>query len=182
MMPGMIGCMADAIMHSGRGIVTCFSRQFEGRGVPGKPGTELQHEIRFIGAAESWSYLRNVVGDAACMIRREAFDAIGGFTELQNVGKEDMEFFHTAMACGLKIEVVPEPLYYYRCSPDSMKKGQDNFEAGVLRAMRPHLANLPLPAADLIRHLSARYHPGQQQGPKPFLRWLASWRQRCWRS
>ena len=47
---------------------------FHGAGRPGDPGVKLGHEIRFIGAAESWSYLRNVVGDAACMVRKEAFD------------------------------------------------------------------------------------------------------------
>ncbi|MEM7427152.1 MAG: glycosyltransferase family A protein [Pseudomonadota bacterium] len=180
MKPEMVSTMARALICSGSDIVTSFCRQFEGNGAPGSPGARLGHEIRFVGAAESWSYLRNVVGDAACMIRREAFDAIGGFSEMQRTGKEDMELYHSAMVRRMKIEVVPEALYYYRRSSDSMKRRHTNFDAGVLRALRPHLARLPLPAAEAIRHLAAVYHRDQQRRAEDPVRSVGSWIRRRW--
>lgn len=180
MKPGMIETMVRALTHSGSDIVTSFCQQFEGAGSPGGPDTRMGHEIRFIGAAESWSYLRNVVGDAACMIRRDAFETIGRFTEMQRTGKEDMELYHAAMVRGLKIEVVPEALYFYRRSPDSMKNEHTSFDAGVLRALRPHLATLPLPAAEAIRHLAAVYHRDQRERAKPPMRGVGSWIRKHW--
>ena len=61
-------------------------------------------------------------------------------------------------------EVVPEALYFYRRSPDSMKGGQTCFDAGAVRALDPYLRELPDYASDTLRFLAAHYHGNPEGG------------------
>lgn len=79
-------------------------------------------KIRYfpIGAGGSFSFFRNRFGDAHALVRREAFNKLGGFSELKGVGWEDWELFLRAHMAGMKIGLVPEPLFRYRASGHGM--------------------------------------------------------------
>lgn len=62
----------------------------------------------------------NCFGDANAMVKKEVFDKIGGFTEDYGLGHEDWEFFLKASLAGYKLQVVPEPLFWYRVSNTGM--------------------------------------------------------------
>ena len=66
------------------------------------------------GAAATVGTFKNCFGDAASLVRRSAFEALGGFTEDSGVGHEDWELWVRAVLRGYHILVVPEPLYWYR--------------------------------------------------------------------
>jgi glycosyltransferase involved in cell wall biosynthesis len=53
-------------------------------------------------------------GGSCIFIRREAFDRLGGFTELRGIGFEDYEFHVRANLSGLRWDVLPEFVYRYR--------------------------------------------------------------------
>jgi hypothetical protein len=53
-------------------------------------------------------------GGSMFMIRRDAFEAIGGYRELRGVGHEDWELYIRLALEGYKIDVLPELLQFYR--------------------------------------------------------------------
>jgi glycosyltransferase involved in cell wall biosynthesis/GT2 family glycosyltransferase len=85
--------------------------------------------MRYIGAGgpASLALLDNVVGDACALIRRTAFEAMGGFAEHKNCW-EDWEFFLRAVGGGLRHYVYPDPLFYYTMDPQG-RNGQSTKKA-----------------------------------------------------
>jgi O-antigen biosynthesis protein len=79
-------------------------------------------------------------GDANAMVRREVFDRIGFQIEDYGYAHQDWEFFARAALAGLKIRVIPEPLYWYRSSPKSMFRASHWYEnvQPILAAYRKH--------------------------------------------
>lgn len=67
-------------------------------------------------------------GAGCIFIRRDAFQRIGGFTEIRGLGFEDYEFHVRCNLAGLRWDVLPEYLYRYRLP------GPEN----VSRASMPH--------------------------------------------
>ncbi|MGV8973082.1 MAG: glycosyltransferase family 2 protein [Rhodoglobus sp.] len=56
---------------------------------------------------------------AAAVIRREAWETVGGYSEDLRRGFEDWDFFLKLLELGGRIEIVPEPLIVYRTAPAS---------------------------------------------------------------
>jgi glycosyltransferase involved in cell wall biosynthesis/GT2 family glycosyltransferase len=54
----------------------------------------------------------NVVGDACALIRRTAFETLGGFAAHRNCW-EDWEFFLRLIGAGFRHYIYPDPLFYY---------------------------------------------------------------------
>jgi len=63
----------------------------------------------------------NTVNGAA-LVRREAFNAVGGFDESMRDGCEDWDFWISLVARGLRGIVIPEILFHYRRRPGSMSR------------------------------------------------------------
>jgi glycosyltransferase involved in cell wall biosynthesis len=104
-----------------------------------------------IGIGGIYSVFRNRFGDANALFRRSTFEQLGGFSELHGVGWEDWELFLRASLRGVKIGVVPEPLFNYRASESGMLATtsiSSNFERlfSMLDAERPRLN------ADIVRY------------------------------
>ncbi|GEP12579.1 glycosyltransferase [Methylobacterium gnaphalii] len=105
-----------------------------------------------IGIGGLYSIFHNKFGDANALFRKSAFEAIGGFTELRGVGLEDWELFLRAYYKGLKIGVVPEPLFTYRISSEGMlQQGNpvDNYD----RLFAAVEASNGLLSADMLRYI-----------------------------
>ena len=106
-----------------------------------------------LGDAAALGVFRNVFGDASALVRREAFEALGGFTEDANVGHEDWELWARAVLRGYKLQVVPEALYWYRIahapggsmlaeSIGGTRLAQAQRHANHARNIRPYLQRL----------------------------------------
>ncbi len=76
-----------------------------------------------IGIGGDHSFFSNRFGDANALVARSAFEKVGGFSELRDVGWEDWEFFLRAFLQGIRIGVVPRPLFRYQSSPIGMLAG-----------------------------------------------------------
>lgn len=63
----------------------------------------------------------NTVNGAA-MMRRECFDAVGGFDEEMRDGCEDWDFWLSVVEAGFAGAIIPEVLYEYRRRSDSMSR------------------------------------------------------------
>ena len=64
---------------------------------------------------------RNAVNGAA-LVRREAFEAVGGYDESMREGCEDWDFWLRLVERGFPGTIIPEVLFYYRRRADSMSR------------------------------------------------------------
>jgi glycosyltransferase involved in cell wall biosynthesis len=64
---------------------------------------------------------RNAVNGAA-LVRRTAYDAVGGYDESMREGCEDWDFWLRLVERGFQGAIIPEVLFYYRRRSDSMSR------------------------------------------------------------
>ena len=174
--PDAVSRLVRAARFSGADCVPAASIRFFGDGDPRTDRACHGAPIRFVGAARAWNRLRNVVGDACALVRREAFQAVGGFTEIYGVGLEDIELFNRLILAGRRVEPLPDPAYYYRTRPATSMIGmmRDRYRAETCRAraLDPYLERLPAEerayaayaAAHLGRLTAAANHRSLRQG------------------
>ena len=91
----------------------------------------VSHWLQTFGD-ESWTWTpascelpallaRNTVNGAA-LVRREAFEAVGGYDESMRDGCEDWDFWLRLVERGYHGHIVPEVLFYYRRAAASMSR------------------------------------------------------------
>lgn len=138
--PHELSTFAEVAQRTNADILTSFMDIFAGDGPPDMRSTSCERWLYTGGDAAS-GVLKNVFGDANALIRRDAFFALGGFTEDYGVTHEDWEFFAKAVLTGYHLEVIPEALFWYRLSPDSMIRTTNGYK-NRMRHMRPYLSNI----------------------------------------
>ena len=105
---------------------------------------------------------RNTVNGAA-LVRRQAFEAVGGYDETMRSGCEDWDFWLRLVERGFRGAIVPEVMFHYRRSVSSMSRvmiSGDEYGA-VLRtlvtkhesAYRAHLVEVIAAGARETEHL-----------------------------
>ena len=132
--PDMVRRYALAAQVTGADLLTCQNSPFLGEG-PGPSGAApfpggwapLDDWIP-LGGPAALGILKNCFGDAGMLIRRAAFEALGGFTT-ERTGFEDWELMLRAALDGHAILCLPEVLYHYRVSPQAMLRGMSPAEA-----------------------------------------------------
>ena len=79
-------------------------------------------------------------------MRREAFEAVGGFDEERGFATSDLSFFNRLAVAGHRVEPMPDPAYYYRTRPISMMSvmsDQRLAEINYARVLASHVQGLP---------------------------------------
>ena len=96
--------------------------------------------LRFalFGPALTSNLFRNVIGDACALVRRGAFEAVGGFEEERGFALSDLSFFNCLFQAGYRVEYMPETTFYYRVQPESMLRSSDRSSA-----MHRHFVTMP---------------------------------------
>jgi glycosyltransferase involved in cell wall biosynthesis len=81
-----------------------------------------RRSLKVPDAAEMLRHSGRTIPGAGVLMRRSLWEKVGGYCEDQalRVGHEDWDFWIAAAARGLVAEHIPEPLYRYRRTPDSM--------------------------------------------------------------
>ena len=101
--PNAVSRLVRAACFSGADCITAASVRFFGDGDPRADPTCHGAPIRFVGAARAWNRLRNVVGDACALVRRDAFATAGGFDEERGFALSDLAFFNRLILAGRRI-------------------------------------------------------------------------------
>ena len=140
--PDAVSRLVRAARFCGADCVPAASIRFFGDGDPRTDPGFHGAPIRFLGAARAWSRIRNVVGDACGLVCREAFEAVGGFTEEYRVGLDDLSFYNSLIQQGHRLEPMPDPVYYYRFGTTTMKSSNRSTEAAQARVLAPHIEGL----------------------------------------
>jgi GT2 family glycosyltransferase len=147
--PEEISSLVRAAERTGADIVTTFMDFFQGAQPPADGQAPLCRWL-YAGVDSLAGVARNCFGDANALVRRSAFEALGGFTEDQGVTHEDWELYVRAVLRGYRLEVVPEALFWYRYTPGSMIRTTPQGR-NYARSLRPYLEEVPAAHRDLLR-------------------------------
>lgn len=144
--PDAVSRLMRAARFAEADCVPAAGVQFAGGGDPRTSATLHGPPVRYIGAAPALSRLENVVGDACALVRRDAFEAVGGFTVRYGVALEALELFNKLTREGRRIEPLPDPVCYRRMQPAStIGRILDRYraESRCARALGPYVDGLP---------------------------------------
>lgn len=155
--PGFVSTLVRTMLRTGAEAVTCAMRSFMlAVGVPAR--TDSRGSWVFAGGPLHVAAVHNCLGGAPALIRRGAFEAVGGYHERHGVGFEDWHLYVKLLLGGHSLVSVPEPLYWYRIHSNSMRLNMsDYYSAQVI--IEEFRAALP-PALRGLADLAY----GQQQG------------------
>lgn len=117
--PKMVESLVTAALNRRADIVSGALHFWENGQLPDSYD-ELACSSDFPGACPSLAYWRNPFGSASVLVRRDAFEALGGYTTDHGIGWEDYEFSARACLSGYVYENVPLPLYLYRINYQGM--------------------------------------------------------------
>ena len=152
-------------------ILTTVSAVFTGKTPPERP----KHLWLPLGAATGAGVYRNVFGDTNSFWKRSVFCTVGGFTEDYGIGHEDWEIFAKATLMGLHLELVPEPLFWYRATVGGVQTAGD-MAAYHARSARPYLQHDPHGLGMLAAHAAWARFSAAPAVSGPILGGGASWR------
>jgi O-antigen biosynthesis protein len=122
--PNMLRTMHKAVVNSGLDFFTIFTFQIIQPDSANPRKLDRDRIIALytpIGPALEVGAFVNVFGDACCIMKRSAFEAVGGFSSKYG-SYEDWEIFATLCFKGFRMGVIPEPLMYYRNMDDGFSK------------------------------------------------------------
>lgn len=151
--PDELAVFAAVVRRTGADILTTVSDVFADTDNGGSPPTASRQLWIPLGNAQGLGVFRNVFGDANALVRRRTFLDLGGFTEDYGLGHEDWEFFAKASLAGADLQLVPEPLFWYRVNAASMLRAGDS-AADHARSLRPYWAGLPRGIGPVLAYAS----------------------------
>ncbi|MDN0149322.1 glycosyltransferase [Klebsiella pneumoniae] len=135
--PFEVETFVTAALNSGADVLTTPSDLIFGEEFP-SPFRKMTHCWLPLGPDLNIASFSNCFGDANALIRKEVFEKVGGFTEDYGLGHEDWEFFAKISLQGYKLQIVPEPLFWYRVANSGMllsgNKSKNNY-----RSFRPFM-------------------------------------------
>ncbi len=138
-MPHELETFTHVAINTNADVLTTPSALFTGD----SPLHEAERHLWLpLGGSPGPGLFRNTFGDANALWKKSVFDALGGFTEDYGVGHDDWELFAHAALTGYQIEIVVEPLFWYRVSAQSMLRRGDIW-ADHARSVRPYLKHNP---------------------------------------
>jgi glycosyltransferase involved in cell wall biosynthesis len=155
--PQELAVFAHAARTTNADILTTVSDVFSDADGTPQPGQASQHLWVPLGNAAGLGVFRNVFGDANALVRRRTFETLGGFTEDYGVGHEDWEFFARASLAGANLQLVPEPLFWYRVNAASMLRGGDA-HIDLARSVRPYWEGFPAGIGPVLAYATHMHH------------------------
>ncbi|MBN6740045.1 glycosyltransferase [Acidithiobacillus sp. MC6.1] len=170
-MPHELETFVAVAQRTDADILTTVSAVFTGRQPPEHP----KYLWLPLGGATGAGVYRNVFGDTNSFWKRSAFHAVGGFTEDYGIGHEDWEIFAKAVLMGLHLELVPNPLFWYRATIGGVQTAGD-MAAYHARNTRPFLEYDPHGLGMLAAHAGWTYFSKVSMVSGPIIRSRTRWR------
>jgi glycosyltransferase involved in cell wall biosynthesis/GT2 family glycosyltransferase len=126
----------------------------------GSSESRLEHSRRpFLGGDAATGAFVNCFGSTNALVRRDAFDTIGGFSDEAVSTLDDWELLSKAALAGLRIETMPEVFVWYR--EDQDRESMVHSLANAVRSARPYTVPGRQVAPGLERTLSKVVQFGQ---------------------
>jgi glycosyltransferase involved in cell wall biosynthesis/GT2 family glycosyltransferase len=145
--PRLVEVFRAAAERSRADCLGCYALEFAGEGYPldRDTGALLLEPLRRIeppGGALSTALVVNPFGLPVALIRREAFEAVGGYRIDRWLGEEDYEMYVRLACAGFDVDVVPEVLAYHRRVALTPTVDRFRRHDRILRVFREQLAQL----------------------------------------
>ncbi len=153
--PWIAKFMVKAALNMGADVVTSGNQNFTGENPPDR-NVNPRRRWMPVGGSVARGVFDNCFGDANALMRRSTFEALGGFTEDFGIGNDDWELFAKAILKGYRLTVVPEFLFWYRYTQNSMTRQVKEYETHE-RSMRPYLEAIPEPLRDFVYFLRGQH-------------------------
>jgi O-antigen biosynthesis protein len=138
--PHEISTLVRVALHAKADVLTSFIDLFSGSEAPG-PDHEPDMTKILLGPALSVGMFENVYGDTNALVRKDAYINIGGHVEDASTRHEDCEFYAKAVLKGLRFEVIPEALFWYRQTGVRRTTSLPRFPS-YLKMLRPYIAEV----------------------------------------
>jgi glycosyltransferase involved in cell wall biosynthesis len=122
-----VSTLVRALERTGADICTCFAKVLFDKVPPVDPSSSAIEYLPTGGPLDI-AVIQNPFGDANAMFRSTVFERIGMLVEDYGFACQDWEIFTRAALKGLKLRVVPEPLYWYRSNPEGMYRSSHWYE------------------------------------------------------
>jgi len=123
--PHMLDTLERRLHHARLDCVTCYLYMFE-EGASPDP-RDLRLLAGFPGGCLEAAIFHNTLGDANMLVRREAFEAVGGFHRSRQDGSEDRAFLIRLVRRGFRLDCTPEMLFSYCLRPGSFSRNADPY-------------------------------------------------------
>lgn len=164
-LPEALATMVSVAERSQADILTCFAN-----GVARRQKVEASTTPKFIspclGPAAGYGFFANGYGGAFCLVRRKAFEALGGYSNAYKVSKQSEEFFARATLEGFKVEVIPLPLYWQRDAEGRAASLAYNHTGTTIAALQPYIDAAPFAYRNVLLFASSLQHQKSAQGGK----------------
>lgn len=159
--PDMLKTFVVAMERSQADIVTCHFDAFRQDEEP-SGDQHIHHVYAPAGPAVEVGWCENVFGDANFCIRRETFEALGGFGIERDSSWEDWEFLARAALSGHTIEVVPRSLFWYRYTDEGFSRNTNPYknQRRVLGAYEQAAGGPPAAFVNVMRQVALRADSG----------------------
>ncbi len=163
--PHEVETMLRALLTTGADAVGALQALFEGEHDALADDRPDRVEFFPTGGPADLGVVWNVFGDVNVMFRREAFEALGGYTYERELGCEDYEIGAALARDGRRLIIIPEALYMYRFSSVNMARGMSNERLywSHRRPLRPALEGLEPALARLVAFTHGAEHAQQQR-------------------
>jgi len=151
--PNMIEVFRRAAHSTNADIISCQLQLFDGTEEPDPYLLSSGPRFAFTAGPASLGVIQNCFGDTTAIYRRELFDEIGYFHEIFGVTFEDWQFHLRACLEGRSLLSLPQALFWYRITPNSMIRSTEAYTNArviaeeVAKRMPANLASL----IDLIK-------------------------------
>jgi glycosyltransferase involved in cell wall biosynthesis len=145
--PEQISTLVEIAKRSGADVLTSFLDLFTGTGRPDE-GTSLGCRA-FLGGAIISGVFHNHYGQGGIFVSKEALHRVCGFVVDGWKPCGDWEFLTKAALSGLRLEVVPRALAWYRV--DIADVNEANGKGNEISHLRPYMQALPPTFRDLLK-------------------------------
>ena len=157
--PEMIEQFLVAIYMTGGDVVTSHYKIFDESVFWPDDNTKIEGLCLPVGAALEVGMLVNVFGDANCIIRKTAFDAVGGFQTERHTSWEDWDILARLCLSGHRLDVCPMELFWYRHTDAGFSRNTSIYQ-NHMRVLKAYADYGPAYMGPLVRNLITPLHYG----------------------
>ena len=150
--PDMIATLARSLASTGADCVTCAFEAFREAGDPAA-AADPGYLFFPLGACLELGLVENTFGDTNFIVRREVFQARGGFPTENRAASEDWQFLLQLVLNHGALETVPAVLFDYRLAAQSHARRNPEL-ASARAALAPALAGVDPAWRRLWPHLA----------------------------
>lgn len=123
--PHMLETLEERLQTGRIDAITCYLHAFKNG--ESSAMEDIRLHFGFPGGCLEAAFYYNTLGDTNLLVRRGAFEAVGGFHLTKVYGSEDRAFLIRLLRKGFELDCTPERLFAYRLREDSLSQTHSDY-------------------------------------------------------